>query len=449
MKKGLVTLILADGRKTRFRSAENKVLHSLLGKRMVDLVLDSLESLGPGKIYVVVGHQKEEVIRALSSRAVHFLIQAESFGTAAALLSARKLLEREKDKDVLVLEANLPLIRGATLKFLLSRHRKGGYDLTVMSVPSRSDDNSSFARIEKKGRRSSSKKLRENKPVAYLFKSKAFRECLSVASSSRGEPFDLPRLLGALEAKGRKIGFLSLPSPEEGFSVETRRDLAQAILLLQRRKNQALIARGVTILDPSSTWVDLAVRVGQDTILYPSVVLEGTTRVGRECRIFPFVHLVDMRVGDGVKILSSCMLEGSSIADRAQVGPFTHFRPKTVVRPGAKVGNFVEMKNTVFGPGSKAGHLSYIGDSYVEGGVNVGAGTITCNYDGMKKYRTIIESGVFIGSGTMLIAPLKVGKGAYIGAGSTITRNVSPGALAIARSRQVERKGWARRKLKK
>jgi bifunctional UDP-N-acetylglucosamine pyrophosphorylase/glucosamine-1-phosphate N-acetyltransferase len=221
------------------------------------------------------------------------------------------------------------------------------------------------------------------------------------------------------------------------------------VRVLRQRKIHELEARGVIVLDPLSTWVDLAVRVGRDTVLYPSVVIEGDCRLGRACRIYPFVHLINTRVGDRVRILSSTMIEGSRVENDAQVGPFAHFRPNTILRPKARVGNFVELKNTVFGPGSKAGHLSYLGDCLVGDRVNIGAGTITCNYDGLRKHRTVIEDGAFIGSGTELVAPVKVGRNAYVGAGSTITKNVSAEALAVARSRQVERPGWARKRVKK
>jgi bifunctional UDP-N-acetylglucosamine pyrophosphorylase/glucosamine-1-phosphate N-acetyltransferase len=209
---------------------------------------------------------------------------------------------------------------------------------------------------------------------------------------------------------------------------------------------EELASRGVIILDPAVTWVDLNVRIGRATVIYPSAVIEGTTTIGAQCRIYPFVHLIDAQLGDRVKVLSSTVIERSRVEDDAQVGPFSHFRPRTVIRTRAKVGNFVEMKNTEFGEGSKAGHLSYLGDTVVEEGVNIGAGTITCNYDGFKKSKTVIERGAFIGSGTELIAPVRIGRRAYIGAGSVITRDVAPESLAVARGRQVEKPGWARRK---
>ena len=206
---------------------------------------------------------------------------------------------------------------------------------------------------------------------------------------------------------------------------------------------------GVTILGPSSTWVDLDAVIGPDTIVYPGAVIEGRTVIGPGCRIHPGCHIVGSRIGAGVVVRTATVIEDSTLEDGVTVGPLARLRPKNVLRAGAHVGNFVEMKNTDFGAGSKAGHLSYLGDSLVGEGVNVGAGTITCNYDGVRKNRTVIEAGAFIGSGTELVAPVKVGRGAYVAAGSTITKDVSPEALAVARGRQVEKQGWARRRREK
>jgi bifunctional UDP-N-acetylglucosamine pyrophosphorylase/glucosamine-1-phosphate N-acetyltransferase len=253
-------------------------------------------------------------------------------------------------------------------------------------------------------------------------------------------------LIRFISETGKKTGTYRVRHPEESLAISTPQAVSQAIAFLRGKKLGELESRGVIVLDPVTTWVDLEVRIGRGTVIYPSVVIEGRTAIGAQCRIYPFVHLIDTYLGDRVKVLSSTMIERSRIEDDAQVGPFTHFRPNTIVRPKAKVGNFVEMKNTVFGERSKAGHLSYLGDTIVEDDVNIGAGTITCNYDGFKKSQTVIERGAFIGSGTELVAPVRIGRRAYIGAGSVITRDVSPESLAVARGRQVERPGWVRRK---
>ncbi len=257
---------------------------------------------------------------------------------------------------------------------------------------------------------------------------------------------NITKIIEILAKKRGKIEASKTPYPEEALGLKGGEDLAMIALALRIRKARALAVSGVTIQDPLTTWIDLDVQVGPGTVIYPSVMLEGRTQIGRGCRIYPFSHLVDSTVGNGVKILPSTVIEQSTIEDEAQVGPFTHLRPKTVVCSKARVGNFVEMKNTRFGKGSKAGHLSYLGDSEVGEDVNIGAGTITCNFDGFQKHKSLIEEGAFIGSGSQLIAPVKVGKGAYVGAGSTITKDVSPGALAVSRGRQFEKPGWAARK---
>jgi bifunctional UDP-N-acetylglucosamine pyrophosphorylase/glucosamine-1-phosphate N-acetyltransferase len=237
--------------------------------------------------------------------------------------------------------------------------------------------------------------------------------------------------------------------PEELLQSDSPARFAEACRVLRDRKLGRLLAAGVSIRDLLTTWIDLDVRIGRGTTIYPSVIIEGKSRIGRRCQIYPFAHLINCVVGDDVKIFSSSVIEDSVIEDEAWVGPFSRLRPKAHLRARARVGNFVEMKNTRFGRDSKAMHLSYLGDSDIDAGVNIGAGTITCNFDGFKKHRTKIASGAFIGSGSELVAPVKVGRGAYVGAGSTITKNVSPGALAVARGRQIERRGWAARKKRK
>ncbi len=214
----------------------------------------------------------------------------------------------------------------------------------------------------------------------------------------------------------------------------------------REEKRRRLEESGVVLLDPSATWIDRDVRIGAGTVIYPAVVIEGKSVIGKGCLIRPFVHLVDARLGDGVRILSSTVIEGGRVGRGAQVGPFSHFRPGTVIKAGARVGNFVEMKNTVFGRRSLACHLSYLGDATVGDDVNIGAGTITCNFDRFRKNPTSIGRGAFIGSGAKLIAPVRIGRNAVVGAGSTITKDVSAWALAVARSRQREIKGWAKRR---
>ncbi len=459
MKQGFLTLILAAGEGTRFKSDKIKVLHTLMGKSMVQLVVDCVSRLNPVKTYVIVGYQKEAVMKEVHSKNTDFVIQKKQLGTAHAVLAAEQVLRKEPDKDLLIINGDLPLLRTETLRSFLSFHKREGNSLTFLSADL--DNPTGFGRvlrsqdkivkiIEEKEASSSQRKIGEVNAGVYLFKIKDLLLALpKVSNQNKKGEYYLTDVIEILIKENKKVGLFKPSRAEEIIGINDRYELAKAVDILRERKIKSLTEYGVTIYDPSTTWIDLDVKIGRDTTLYSSVIIEGNSVIGNQCQIYPFVHIVDCKIGDRVKILSSTMIEGSKIANEAQVGPFTHFRPKTVIQEGAKVGNFVEMKNTVFGRKSKAGHLTYLGDCKVDGKVNIGAGTITCNYDGIKKHRTLIEEGAFIGSGTELVAPVKVGKNSYVGAGSTITKNVASGSLAVCRSKQVEKTGWVKKENKK
>jgi bifunctional UDP-N-acetylglucosamine pyrophosphorylase/glucosamine-1-phosphate N-acetyltransferase len=422
MKKDFLALVLAAGEGTRFRSEKNKVLHPILGKSMLRLVLDSLLALKPAKVFLVVGHQKEAVIAEAASLNVEPVFQKVLLGAAHAVLAARGVLKDFGDYDLLILGANLPLVRPPALKSLLAFHRQRGNSATWLD-----------STLEA--------------PGGYLFRIKDLLRALPKAlSGSPKGPSGFKDVIEVLARAGKKVEAYRPPDPEDFLPVRTRSDLARAFGMLRERKMQDLAGQGVTIYDPSSTWIDLDVRIGRDSSIYPAVTIEGRTNIGGRCTIYPGVHIINSQIGSRVRIYSSSVLDGATVEEDVQVGPFARLRPKTILRAGSKVGNFVELKNTDLGKGSKANHLSYLGDSEIHEGVNIGAGTITCNYDGVRKNKTTIEAGAFIGSGTELVAPVKIGRGAYIGAGSVITKDVSPESLAVARVRQVEKPGWARRK---
>jgi len=459
MRQGILALILAAGKGTRFKSEKIKVLHSLLGKSMLQWVVDCILRLNPKNVYVVVGYQKEEVMKEAFSKKVNFIIQNEQLGTANAVLSARSALKKHLDKDVLIIHGDLPLIKPETLRPMLNLHRKKGNSLTFLSAEL--EDPSGFGRIiylgdnkirivEEKDATPIQRRMKEINVGIYVFKIKDLLQALpEISNQNKKGEYYFTDIIEILARKGKKIGICKTRQNEEVVGINDRIELSRAVDVLRKRKIQSLAEMGVTVYDPATAWIDFNVKVGRDTIIYSSVIIEGNSLIGSQCMLYPFVHIIDSRVGNYVKILTSTMIENSTIADRVQVGPFTHLRPKTVLKKQSKVGNFVEMKNTVFGRNSKAGHLSYLGDSEVGEDVNIGAGTITCNYDGINKNKTMIEAGVFIGSGTQLVAPVKVGKKAYIGAGSTITKDVSSEALAVSRSKQVEKEGWVRRKKRK
>jgi bifunctional UDP-N-acetylglucosamine pyrophosphorylase/glucosamine-1-phosphate N-acetyltransferase len=425
---------------------------------MLQLVVDSVLGLKPQKVYVVVGYQKDEIRKEVQSDRVALVHQKEQLGTAHAVMAAKSILRKDINKDVLIINADLPLVRPQTLKPLLALHRKERNSLTFLSAEL--ENPTGFGRIirsegkirviEEKDASPSVKKIKEVNTGVYLFKIKDLIDALpKVSNQNKKKEYYLTDVTGIMAQERKKIGSYKTPNTGEFVGVNSRYELAQAIEVLRERKIKDLTEKGVTVLDPGTTWIDLDVKIGLDSVIYPSVVIEGRTVIGRECRLYPFTHIRDSRLGSGVEILGSTMIENSVIENDARVGPFSRLRPDSIIRKKAKVGNFVEMKNTELGSKSKAMHLSYLGDSEIKGEVNVGAGTITCNYDGQKKHKTYIDKGVFIGSGTELIAPLKIGKKAYIGAGSTITKDVSPEALAVSRSRQVEKKNWSRKNRKK
>jgi len=373
-------------------------------------------------------------------------------------LAAKNILLSNSDKDLLVINGDLTLIRPETLKPMIRQHRKERNALTFLSAEM--DDPTGFGRVtyhennlikifEERDASPAQRKIKEVNVGVYLFKIKDLLRALpKISNKNIKSEFYLTDIIEIMSGGGR-VGVNKAPVEQEIIGINDRYELAKAVEILRQRKIMSLTASGVTIYDPFTTWIDLDVKIGRDTTIYSSVVLEGKTVIGQRCKLYPFVHVKDSRVSHDVNILTSTMIEESIIERGAQVGPFTHLRPKNIIKAGAKVGNFVEMKNTVFGKGSKAGHLSYLGDSEVKDNVNIGAGTITCNYDGKRKHKTIIDEGAFIGSGTELVAPVKIGKNSYVGAGSTITKNVSSGALAVSRSKQVEKPGWGRKKRKK
>jgi bifunctional UDP-N-acetylglucosamine pyrophosphorylase/glucosamine-1-phosphate N-acetyltransferase len=426
---------------------------------MLRLVLEAVRRTRPDRILVVAGAAKNGILAESGTLGAGVVEQSPPRGTAHAVLAARRELKDNAGEDILIVPADLPLLGPAALKAVVGRHRRKGNALTVMSAVV--SDPSGYGRIIRRddGRldiveeAEASPRLRAVREVntgVYVFRTADLVWALPrISDKNASREYYLTDALRILAEAGRRVDVFPTRRPEDIVQVNTRADLARAIDALRLRKIRALAEEGVTVLSPGSTWIDLAVKIGRDTVIYPSAVIEGATTIGRRCRIYPGAHLRSARIGNDVQVLSSTVIEDATLEDDVRVGPFARLRPKTHLRPGSRVGNFVEMKNTDFGRGAKAMHLTYLGDSRVGEGVNVGAGTITCNYDGLRKNTTIIEAGAFIGSGTELIAPVKVGRGAYVAAGSTITKDVAAGALAVARARQFERPGWAKARREK
>jgi bifunctional UDP-N-acetylglucosamine pyrophosphorylase/glucosamine-1-phosphate N-acetyltransferase len=419
----------------------------------------SANSLNPSTVVVIVGHQTEQLRAHLEQRpGIQLALQEPQLGTGHALLQAETHLAG-KAGSVLLLSGDVPLLRAETVSSLLNHHVKTRAAATVLtSTVARPDgygrivrkDGSISAIVEHKDASAEERAITEINSGVYAFDlAPLFGALRQVGSSNAQGEYYLPDLVRVFRGQGLLVETVSLPDPREILGVNSRKELAEVSAILRDRKNDELMASGVTIVDPATTWVGADVVVGPDTVLHPGVYLEGQTRVGSGCEIHSGVRIIDSTVGDRVVINNFCVIRQAAVESGAVVGPFAQLRPASKVEENAHVGNFVELKNTTLGRGSKANHLAYLGDATIGEKVNVGAGTITCNYDGVSKHRTVIEDGAFIGSDSQLIAPVRVGKSAYVAAGSSITEDVPPESLAIARSRQVNKPGWIARAKRK
>ena len=446
-------MILAAGKGTRMKSARAKVLHPLLGVPLLDHVVRAVRSVGVDPITVVVGHQAEAVEAAMAGRGLAFARQDPPLGTGHAVQAAREHLAVHPTRTTLVVNGDVPMLRGETLAALLDVHHAGRAAATILTVvlddPAeygrivRERDGSVRAIVENKDASAEEKRIREINAGIYAFETRPLLEALAQLrpQNAQGEYY-VTDVIGLLRGAGHRVDAMAAPDSQEALGVNSHSELAAAARILRERRCETLMAAGVGIEDPDTTVVGPDVEVEADALLRPFTVLEGRTRIAAGAVVGPFVRVVDSQIGVGAQILDHCLLRECVVEEGASVGPFAHVRPESRIGAKAKVGNFVELKKTYLGDGSKAPHLSYIGDATVGPGVNIGAGTITCNYDGTHKHPTRIEAGVFVGSDTTLVAPLTIGEGAYIAAGSAITEDVPPGALALGRARQVIKKGW-------
>jgi bifunctional UDP-N-acetylglucosamine pyrophosphorylase / glucosamine-1-phosphate N-acetyltransferase len=455
----LHSVILAAGKGTRMKSADPKVLHKAAGVPLIEHVLRAADSLQPSTIVVVLGHQAERLEAALAKRpGLRFALQEPQLGTGHAVLQAEPELAGARGTLVL-LYGDVPLLRPATLHALVDAHQTRGAAATVLTA--RVDRPQGYGRIvrdngriaaivEDKDATPEQRAIDEiNSGIYALDLAPLFDALRSLRARNAQGEYYLTDLVRAYRDRGLGVETVTVADPNEILGVNSRKELADVEAILRTSRNDELMAAGVTIMDPSSTWVGADVTIGPDTILHPNVFLEGRTRVGSRCEIHSCVRIVDSTLDDEVVVKNFCVITESHVSRGAQLGPFLHIRPQSDVGEDAHIGNFVELKKTAFGKGAKAGHLAYLGDATVGENVNIGAGTITCNYDGTVKHQTVIEEGAFIGSDTQLIAPVRVGKGAYVAAGSSITDDVPPGALAIARGKQVNKDGWVEKKKKK
>jgi bifunctional UDP-N-acetylglucosamine pyrophosphorylase/glucosamine-1-phosphate N-acetyltransferase len=457
MSSTVQAVVLAAGKGTRTMSARAKVLLPVLGQPLVEHVLRALAPLGAAPTTLVVGHQAPAVEAAFAGRGLTFVRQDPPLGTGHAVMAARSVFAAHPDRTLLVLNGDLALLRGETLAALVGTHRRAATAATLLSavLPDAGaygrvvrDPAGRVARVvEAKDASPEERALREFNVGVYAFAVPPLVDALGRLQARNAQSeYYLTDVIGLLATGGHPVQSLTLEDPSEGLGANTVAELADATSRLRERRLQDLMAAGVLVEDPATTTVGPDAVVEADAVLRPFTLLEGRTVVRGGASVGPFVRIVDSEIGPGAQVLDHCFLRECVLEAEASVGPFAHLRPETRVGPKARVGNFVELKKTHLGAGSKAPHLSYLGDATIGPNVNVGAGTITCNYDGVDKHPTRIGAGAFIGSDTTLVAPITVGEGAYVAAGSAITEDVPPHALALGRARQVVKPGWAEKR---
>lgn len=438
------------------RATRPKVLHRLAGRTLLGRVLRSTDSLSPATTTVVVGHESDAIQTALAHLPhVRFVRQEPQLGTAHALLQGRPVLEGA-DGSLVVLSGDVPCLSPKTLRALLETHEQTGNAATVLTTTLRRpfgygrivrSAGEMVGIVEETDATPEQKKITEVNGGIYVFALPPLFDALTeIPEAGPKHERYLPAIVPMYRRRGLSVGTFTAIDPNEIRGINSQTELAEMSRIVRQRKNEELMADGVTMEDPATTYIDDDVRVGSDTVIHPGVTLEGRTTVGARCELHSGVRIVDSAIGDDVTVRNHCVITEGHLASGAQVGPFAHLRPGTVLESHARVGNFVELKKTTLGSGSKANHLSYVGDATVGKDVNIGAGTITCNYDGTNKHQTTLEDGVFVGSGTQLVAPVTVAKDGYIAAGSCITEDVPSGAMAVARSRQVNKTGWVEKK---
>lgn len=438
------------------KSKTNKVLHNLCGKPLVEHVIAACRSIGISRFYVVIGNDAEHV-KAHLGDGYTYVLQEEQLGTGHAALQVAPYYQQEP--HVFVLCGDTPLITGATLQRMQQIHREADADVTVLTaiLPHAGDygrilrdaNGQVCGLVEAKDATPEQLAIREINTGFYCFRAdKLFQALGQLTNNNAQGEYYLTDVIAALYRQGGRIASCLLEDVREALGINDRVRLAEAEGILRQRIREQLMLNGVTFLHPESCLIDADVTIGQDTIIYPGVVLQGKTTIGRDCVIGPYTHMVDCQVGNGVSIEHSVARQ-CTIGDNCLIGPYAHLRPQTVLAPGVKVGDFVELKNSQIGEGSKVPHLSYVGDATIGTGVNVGAGTIFVNYDGLNKHRTLVEDGAFIGCNSNLVAPVQIGRNAFIAAGSTVTKDVPADALAVARSRQENKEGWVLRRRQK
>lgn len=453
----IAVIILAAGLGTRMKSSIPKLLHKICGKSLIQWVAGAVSTLNAQSTIVVVNPVSKGIKDSLSDSRVTFAIQKKPKGTGDALRVGAAALGDFRG-TLLVVNGDTPLVEPSTLRDFLEIHKKNKEDLSIVSFFD--EGRHSYGRIIRDGHKV--KAIIEDRDADA--EQKMIQEVNSGIFAMESPCISLLNEIGINEAKGEyyltdivniavkrelKVDAHHLGSQMDFSGINTREDLHNAGLYLRDRIVNQWMSNGVSFVDRSSVFIHPEVKLGMDTLIYPNVHIEGETIVGQRCTLFPNARIIDSTIGNDVVIKDSTVIESSTVRDRATVGPFAHLRHGSVIGLAARIGNFVETKKSVIGDRTKASHLTYLGDAEIGKDVNIGAGTITCNYDGRKKHKTIVEDNVFVGSDTQLVAPVAVGKGAYIGAGSTITRDVPPFALSVSRARQKNIENWTLKRIKR
>lgn len=457
----IAVAIMAAGKGTRLKSQLPKVLHEVGGKPLLEHVIRAALRVVPAQdVFAIVGHEADRVRGAMKHTGVNFVLQAEQRGTGHALMVARPALSGYD--HVIVLSGDAPMMTAETIEKLRDFHLLEQAAMTLLSADlenpagygrvlrKRPGSAEVQAIVEEKSASASQKKIREINSGFYVFAVQDLYGNIGQLSTDNAHAeYYLTDMAQVLRKARRPVVAWKTANPSEVLGGNTRAELADIDQQMRLAKCRQLMADGVTIFYPATCVIDADVAIAPDTVIEPCVQLLGKTKIGSGCRVRSYCVILDSEIGDGVMVRPGCVMEDARISAGAIIGPYSHLRPGSEIGEGAHVGNFVETKKIRLGKGSKANHLTYLGDAEIGAGVNIGAGTITCNYDGMHKHKTVIDDGAFIGSDSTLVAPVRIGKGAYVGAGSCITDDVPEDSLAIGRGRQIVKEGWARDKRQK
>jgi bifunctional UDP-N-acetylglucosamine pyrophosphorylase/glucosamine-1-phosphate N-acetyltransferase len=441
--KNFSAVILAAGAGTRMKSSSPKVLHKLSGKALIRWVIDCVSKLKPDNIVLILGHKSEIVEKSLQDLKVKFVYQKEQLGSAHALMQAQNVFDKYNG-NILVLSGDVPMIKSHTIKSLLKRHEKDNNSITVLAAKVADpfgygriirNGNELIKIVEQKDASADEKLINEINGGIYCFDKNVWTALSNVKPNNAKKEYYLTDTVEIIKKENKRAGLFTIDNEIEIRGINNRTQLAEAEKIIQNIKVRELLESGVSIINPENVYISQDAKIGADTVVYPGVFIGVNVIIGKNCSIEGSSHIINSKIGDNVNIKYS-YINGALIKNNAQIGPFSHIRPDSILGENVKVGNFSETKKSNIGKNVKVNHLSYIGDAQIDNDVNIGAGTITCNYDGKNKHKTIIGAGSFVGSNVNFIAPVKVGKNVLIAAGSTITRDIPSANLAIARQRQ-------------